>query len=141
MNQALKDLYDQIDKIRGPLGISQRGENVSYAEIYDDERIEVIADGLGGATLSIFSGGHNDPLCDYTREFDDEKEACRAAHLLLCSYDPGCADPDDAEEAAASEMDFQDIRDKVFDPAKYAARTLSKGALLDAAGEAKELGE
>lgn len=114
MNQALKDLYEQIDKIRGPLGISQRGENVYYAEIFDDERIEVIADGLGGATLAIYAGSHNDPLCNHSKEFETEEEACRAAHLLLCSYDDSCADPNDEEEAEAGETDFQDMRDKIF---------------------------
>lgn len=72
MMKAVKDVQDMH-------GISEKGSICSW-QPYDDDKLVVEADGLGGATLMRASDHY--PFDGYDllnhHEFDSEKEACEA---------------------------------------------------------------
>lgn len=86
----LKDHEAKSDKLRKLLGISGPGELIYWHDlsVVDEEMVVVVADGQGGAALSVVRGRY--PF-DYetleSESFDSETEATKRAaehHELIC---------------------------------------------------------
>lgn len=80
--EKLKRLQTQVDAIRAELGISQPGAILFQSP--GDELLVVVADGFGGAMVSILEGNY--PV-DYStkleRFFDSERDAESAAEAVV----------------------------------------------------------
>ena len=84
--KKLRTLQAEIDKIRRELSVSGRGEVLYCASLYadTDEEVLVVADGFGGATVSVVEGNY--PIDFFTRHeegFDTEGAAIEAADKLI----------------------------------------------------------
>ena len=80
--REIEQFQNMIDKIREAYHISDPGEVISHCELDccpgSDDRLEVTADGMGGATLARIEGDHDNTLCHNSRDFETEDEACQA---------------------------------------------------------------
>ena len=80
--EELKRLQDKIDKIRAELGINPPGK-ILFQDNSDD-LIVVVADGFGGATISVVEGNYPvDYSTKFERAFDSEQEAESVAEAVV----------------------------------------------------------
>lgn len=84
--QSITQQQEALDKLRELYYISDPNQVICSYELSmiagDDERVEVVADGLGGATLQRVEGTCDNTMCYQSREFETEEEACDAAELI-----------------------------------------------------------
>ena len=82
----LKEAEAVLKQIREAYHISEPGETLDCYELDavpgSDDRIEVIADGFGGATLQRIEGDGDNTMTHGSRDFMTEDEACQAADLI-----------------------------------------------------------
>jgi hypothetical protein len=110
----VKELQAQLDLIREDLGVSAKGAEVVNDEVWDDRRLVVTADGLGGATLEYVEGHY--PI-DYEslneRQYDDENDACHDCARLVSNYQNDGSDLEEDED-----KDWDDLIEEIFKKAK-----------------------
>ena len=83
----LKKLRAEVMALEKDLLITPKDQEVVNDEVWDDKRLVVVADGLGGADLCYVEGHWPiDHLEHETRHFADEDEACAACARLVDIY-------------------------------------------------------
>lgn len=107
--KRLAALRGEISSIEKEFGITPKDQEVVNDEMMDDERIVVVADGLGGADLHHVAGHWPiDYHSKHERHYDKEEDACSDAARIGASYQGET--PEDKDEAE----DWNDVMDAVF---------------------------
>lgn len=114
----LEELLGNVDSLRKELGVSAQGEEVVNDEVWDDRRLVVVADGLGGADLEYVEGHYPiEHLELNSRHYSDEDKAC-----LDCSRLSACYQGEQQENEEDNDKDWDDLIQEIFVDKKKAKK-------------------